>query len=44
MPNKEYYVMEINSGVTMKKVINTIGEDIVKDIYKEAINQLFADC
>lgn len=44
MPNKEYYVMEINSGVTMKKVINTIGEDIVKDIYKEAINQLFIDC
>ncbi|MDO4996737.1 MAG: hypothetical protein Q4E69_06120, partial [Bacilli bacterium] len=44
LPNKEYYVMEINSGVTMKKVINTVGEDIVKNIYKEAINQLFIDC
>lgn len=44
LPNKEYYVMEINSGVTMRKVINTIGEDIVKDIYKEAINELFIDC
>ena len=44
LPNKEYYVMEINSGVTMKKVINTVGEDIVKNIYKEAINQLFINC
>ena len=41
MPNKEYYVMEINSGVTMRKVINTIGKDIVRDIYKEAIEELF---
>lgn len=39
--DNRYYVMEINSGVTMKKVIYTIGPEIVKSIYKEAIAELF---
>jgi len=34
-------VMEINSGVMMKNIYYQLGEDIVKDIYKDAIIELF---
>ena len=34
-------IMEINSGVMMKNIYYQLGEKIVKDIYKEAIIELF---
>ena len=41
--NDEFLVMEINSGVTIKRYINLIpnGYDVAKQIYKNAIMKLF---
>lgn len=36
-----FYVMELNSGVMMKNICNYIDKNIVKDIYKEAVIELF---
>lgn len=36
-----FYVMEMNSGVMMKNICNMIDINIVKNIYKEAIIELF---
>lgn len=43
--DNKLYVMEINSGVMMKNIVNFLdnGEIIVKNIYKEAIESLFID-
>lgn len=41
--NKELLIMEINSGIMMKNIEHFIpnGREVVKSIYKEAINELF---
>lgn len=43
--DNKYYVLEINSGVTMNKCTNKIpnGYNIVKEIYRKAVLELFKD-
>lgn len=43
LSNSEFFVLEVNSGVTISKCINFIpsGYKIAKEIYKEAVGYLF---
>lgn len=45
LPNNQYMVMEINSGVMMENLINLQedGEQIAKDLYGEAIDMMFVE-